>query len=276
MTDADGSGGAAVEFDEGRYLYCAVEADDGESFAADGIEGRAVSLLVRDGVGVVVQPVDAVYDSDDPTQVRRWLLDHQEVVDDAGRRFGTPLPFRFDTVLRGGDATVREWLDDRREELEAALERLSGRWEYRVGVRWDEAAVGEAIRAEDDDLRELAERVESASEGTGFLLEKQYRKRLAERLEARRRRVAGRVHEAVEPHVVESRRTGDGPGLLSEDDEGPATVVRLSVLAPREREGAVGEALEPFAEREAYEVDYTGPWPPYSFAPAVDGGDEEA
>lgn len=272
LSETDG----VLGVEEGRYLYCAVYADEDASLDVEGIDGENVSVIVRDGVGAVVQPVGSVFDSDDLTQVRQWLLTHQGVVDEAGAAFGTPLPFRFDTILRGGDATVVDWLDGHYGEIEDALSWLAGRWEYRVEVRWDEAAVEEAV-AEDDDLRELAERVEDASEGTGFLLESQYETRLAERVEARRSEVEADLVERLGPHAVELQHAGDGPGVFSgSGDEGDGDlqrVTQVSLLAAREDETAIGDVLEPVAEASHREVRYTGPWPPYSFAPEIGGGE---
>jgi hypothetical protein len=290
MNDADersdtagGDAGTTLDFEEGRYVYCAVRAGEDATFAATGLEGGDVTLFARDGVGVVVQAVDSVFDSDDVTQVRSWLLDHQQVVDDAGQQFGTPLPFRFDTILKGGDATVSEWLETHRAELEEALEWLAGRWEYRIRLEWDAGAIADEILEADDELREMAERADSADEGTGFLLEKQYQQQLSERVEAHRSAVEAQLHEDVEPYAVERQRSGRA-SMLSEGDEDDGeteTVADLSILADREDETAIGDALEPFAEHDAYEVSYTGPWPPYSFAPEIgaeigadDGGAE--
>jgi hypothetical protein len=276
MTDTDqiSDADADLDIEEGRYLYCAVYADDDAGLDAEGLDGEAVSVVVRDGIGVVVQPVDSVFDSENLTEVRQWLLTHQGVVDEAGAAFGTPLPFRFDTILRGDDATVVDWLAENRGELDDALSWLAGRWEYRVEVRWDETAVEESV-GEDEDLRELAARVEDASEGTGFLLESQYETRLAERVEARRSEVEADLVERLDSHAVELQHAGDGAGVFSGSggDDDLQRVTRLSLLADREAEGAIGEELEPFAEEPHQEVRYTGPWPPYSFAPEIGGGE---
>lgn len=278
MTDpiADTDANADIDFEEGRYLYCAVYVGDDASFSAEGIEDGTASLLVRDGIGVVAQPVDSVYDSDDMTRVRSWLLAHQQVVDEAGQRFGTPLPFRFDTIIKGDDETVYEWLEERREEIDDALDRLAGRWEYRIEVRWDEESVRETVLEEDEELQELATRTEEAGEGTSYLLEKQYEQRLNERLEERRDAVAGTLYELVKRHAIEIQRSGGGGGsdvVAREVDDELDSVVQFSVLAPRENEEAIGENLETIAERPAYEVRYTGPWPPYSYAPQIGGDD---
>lgn len=262
------------EFEEGRYLYCVVDVDEAVAFTAEGIEGEPVSLLVEDGIGAVVQPADSVYDSDDVTRVRRWLLAHQEVVDAAGDAFGTPLPFRFDTILKGDDETVLRWLRSEYRELADALEWLSGRWEYRIEVRWDETAVRESLRDEDPQLRELAARVEEAESGTGYLLESQLEQRLAERLAERAEQLEDDLVAGIEPYAVEVRRSDADARLLSADEETDLeTAVQLSVFAVDDHEEQIGEALEPLADRPGYEVRYTGPWPPYTHAPDVGGDD---
>jgi len=45
-------------FDEGRYLYCVVETEDDAELSENGIDGEPISILVRDGLGAVVQPYD--------------------------------------------------------------------------------------------------------------------------------------------------------------------------------------------------------------------------
>lgn len=267
----------ATEFDEGRYLYCAVRAGDDTSIDVEGIEGGEVRIVEHEGIGAVVQPVDAMFDSDDLTQVKRWLLAHQRVVDAAGEAFDTPVPFRFDTVIKGDDGRVEGWIDENAAQLEAALEELSGRWEYRIELRWDEAAVREDIAEEDEELAELAERIDGSSEGTGYLIEKQYDQRLAERLQARRDELADELYDGVAEHAATVETAGGGSTLLDASgtggaDDGLETVVELSVLAPAESEGPIGDVLEGFLE-EGFDVNYTGPWPPYSHAPSI-GGEE--
>ncbi len=261
-----------LQLEEGHYLYCVVDADSDVCFSAEGIEGGSVSLLVSDGLGAVIQPVESVYDSGDMTQVRRWLLTHQSVVDDAGEAFGTPLPFRFDTIFEGTDEAVLEWLQTNHEELQRGLDWLAGRWEYRTEIRWDETAVGERLRADDAELRELARRIETSDSGTAYLLESQYENRLREQLQARRNEIEQRLIEEIEPYVVEIEHSGESRSIQQAQTD-LDTAVALSVLAPSEHEEQIGSVLEDFAAE--YDVRYTGPWPPYSHAPAI-GGETES
>lgn len=268
---------SSTEFEEGRYLYCAIRAEDAPSLSVEGIEGGSVTVLAQDGIGAVVQPVESLFDSDDLTQVQRWLLSHQRVVDAASDAFGTPVPFRFDTIIKGDDQRVREWIDERATELADALDALSGRWEYRIELRWDENAAREEIVAEDEELSDLESRIDEASEGTGYLLEKQYEQHLGERLQDQRADLGGTLYDRVADYAdaVETldRQTTllDAEGDDS-DDETLEPVVRLSVLAHEDDEEAIGDVLEEFASQPEFDVRFTGPWPPYSHAPTIGNG----
>ncbi|WP_129115137.1 gas vesicle protein GvpL [Halegenticoccus tardaugens] len=266
-------------FDEGRYLYCVVRADDPDpTFSATGLDDGSVSVVAEGGLGAVVQPCEALFDSDSPAEIRRWLLRHQEVVDEAGEAFGTPLPFQFDTILKGDDARVREWLREESATLGRHLEELSGRWEYRIEVARDDDEAAAAIAEEDEELRELGERLSEASEGKGFLLEKQYDRRLRGLLRERREEQTAALAGRLRPHVEELRDLGErrSVGLeLGDDEERAEPFARFAALATDEGADALGDELESIAADPGVEVRFTGPWPPYTFAPELGGeGDE--
>ncbi|WP_458188359.1 gas vesicle protein GvpL [Haladaptatus sp. NG-WS-4] len=257
-----------TEFEDGRYLYCVVDSTGDAEFSETGIDDEPISIVREDGVGVVVQACDSPYDSDDLETVREWLLTHQEVVDSAGETFGTPLPFRFDTILKGDDERVRAWVADQHDELESYLAEFSGHWEYRVGVTWDEDRVRDELESDDDELADLRERIDDASEGTAFMLEKQYENRLGDLRQARKERLATRLRDDLEPLVREYDEVDSQRSVLGSDT--PDSVVQVAFLAHEERETDVGSVLDDIAAEPGVEVRFTGPWPPYSFAPELD------
>jgi hypothetical protein len=266
--------------EEGRYLYCLVAADDDAVLDVEGIEGAEPRVVGTGGVAAVVHDRADPYDSDDPARVQRWLLAHQRVVDAATETFGTPLPLRFDTLLTGDDATVRAWLADHSDHVGAELDRLAGHREYRVHVHWDTDAFETEVRETDDRLRELLAKRDAADPGEGFLVEKQADERLRELRRARRGELLDRLVELVGPVAVESE-LDDDPGSQFEADaggdaDGPpgAHVATLSVLAAQADEGRLGDRLDEFVADPALSVRFTGPWPPYSFAPALGPGGE--
>ncbi len=258
----------AEEFEEGRYLYCVVSPDDAGDFSPEGIDGEPVSLVAEDGVGAVVQPCDSPYDTDDLSTVRDWLLTHQEIVDTAGQTFGTPLPFRFDTILKGDDDRVRRWLTDQYETLESHLTEFAGHWEYRVGVTWDDEQIREELETEDEELADLREQIEDAGEGTAFLLEKQYDTRIRDLRQGRKEELTNHLRDDLEPLVREFEVLDSGSGVLDEDT--PDEVVQVGFLAHEDREDDIGNVLDDVAETPGVEVRFTGPWPPYSFAPELE------
>ncbi|MGQ3413385.1 gas vesicle protein GvpL [Natrinema sp. LN54] len=302
----DGSGGPAAEseqrplenreagesaetpsIDEGRYLYCIVRTDAEADLETTGVDGEPVSVVVEDGIGAVVHPCDGIYDSANLAQVRRWLVRHQTVVDEAGQAFGTPIPFQFDTILRGDDDRVREWLREESDTLEQALDGLAGHWEYRVEVVEIDPISDESLIERDERLRELDEQIGDSGEGTAFLLEKKFDQRLTELRAARRESLTADVEErlaaeAREVHALErspsaklSDDVADGSGSddSSAGDDDGETLCRLTLLAHEDDEGAIGSILDDVAANEGLEVRFTGPWPPYTFAPELGGGD---
>lgn len=259
------------EFDQGRYLYCLVEAPDGadadDAFEAEGLAEERAYLVRADGVGAVVHGCESMYDSEDPRQVQRWLLAHQRVVDEAAEAFGTPIPFRFHTILPGDDDTVREWLDGIRAEARAHLDELSGRREYRISLHLDEEQLEDMLAAEDEELRSLRARTESASEGTSFLLEKQYDQRLRKRVNEHRQELLEELRQQIAPHVERAEVLGRRRATIEGVDAGDEPAQRVATLAREEEVDALGAALDEVAATPGVEIEFTGPWPPYTFAP---------
>ncbi|WP_224270095.1 gas vesicle protein GvpL [Haloprofundus salinisoli] len=266
--------------DDGRYLYCVVAVDEGEA-GTDWTESNAVDdaeayLVVADGIGAVVHRCERTPNPNDLSTVKRSLLRHQHVVDAAGDAFGTPLPLRFGTVVEGGDAAVREWLVETAATQRRHLDAFAGKWEYRIEVGWEEDALAETVEASDDRLAELAETLDDSSEGTSFLVQKQYDKRLSDLVYAEREERVAALAERLDPLVEEMEELGR-PAVSLEDadgsDSGPS--FRVAVLAPEENEIPIGDVLDEVKSNpETTDVQYTGPWPPYTFAPSLD--DEES
>lgn len=258
---------------QGRYLYCVVETttSDTEALPTAGIDENSVYLIEADGIGAVVHDCEAVYDADDLEQVKQWVITHQQVVDAASDVFGTPLPMRFDTVLEGGDESVEHWLSDHREVVRDELHSFTGTWEYRITLMWDPSPFETRITEQDNRLQELQQRQQQAGAGKQFLLEKQYDKRLQELKQDQRADLAERLTEAITP-VVNDLAEQESRHALSGDTHASAAqeqILRVAVLADEDAETTLGERLDTIVERDGVAVRFTGPWPPYTFAPDI-------
>jgi hypothetical protein len=261
---------------QGRYLYCVVDTtgSDTETLSTTGIDENPVYVIETDGIGAVVHDCDTVYDTDDLDQVKQWLVTHQQVVDTASDVFGTPLPMRFATVLEGGDASVEHWLADHYERIHDELQSFAGMWEYRITLLWDPSPFEDTITEQDDRFQELHQRQQQAGAGKRFLLEKQYDKRLQELKHDQRAELAEQLKETVTP-IVNDFAEQESRSALSDDDQSAAEqdqIMRVAVLADEDTETALGDRLDTIVEQDGVEIRFTGPWPPYTFAPDI--GDE--
>jgi hypothetical protein len=272
-----------TNFEVGRYLYCAVQVTETSDtdVSMTGIDDEPVSLVTVDSLGVVVHECESLYDTAESAVIKKWLLQHQGVIDAAGETFGTPLPFQFDTILTGTDEHVSAWLADHSETLSRYLTSLAGHWEYRIEVVCDESQFEAELEATDERLMDLDERIATASPGTKHLLEKQYGQRLTELKQQRRSEQAATLETRLEPLAREVHELGDRKTTLDDEQDAAGTdamdmdtQARLAVLAPASREAAIGDILDEIAAEPGIEVRFTGPWPPYTFTPTI-GGDNE-
>ncbi|MFB6206073.1 MAG: gas vesicle protein GvpL [Haloglomus sp.] len=277
MSESRSSGASASTAETGRYLYCIVDIDSAEHDAGavgtTGIDGEPVSVVTGSdaSIGAVVHPRDGPYDSTDLSDLREWLLAHQDVVEAAGERFGTPLPVRFDTVLQGDDDGVAAWLDRNATAIRDAFNWIEGCWEYRVTLFWDSTAFEAEQRTADSELVDIDRRLTESADGKRFLLEKQFDQRLRELVRRRETALGDRLLDrlAEEGARVEERpvrsEMADSLGVETKSD----AVGQVAVLAARDQENSLGAVLEEFMEEPGVEVRFTGPWPPYTFAPTI-------
>ncbi|MCU4753517.1 GvpL/GvpF family gas vesicle protein [Halobacteria archaeon AArc-curdl1] len=267
-------------FDEGRYIYCVVDVEAGEELEATGIDDEPVRVITTDGIGAVVHDCDDVYDSNDHTEIHRWLLRHQSVTDEAAEAFGTPLPFQFATIFRGNDEVVCEWLKAERDNLEDALDSLAGHWEYRIEIVRTELIDAQALESDDDRLAELRAEIESATPGRKFLLESKYDDRLGRIRSDRNESIIHDVRERLETHAREVHELDPSPDTRLQTDakrskEG-RPIGRLTVLAREDLQSDIGSVLDDVAGKPGLEVTFTGPWPPYSFTPSFGEGTNDS
>jgi hypothetical protein len=263
--------------DEGRYLYCVVDVSEvsgvetGTALDESGVDGEVPYLVVEDGLGAVVQERSMAYTSTDETTVKRWLLQHQGVVDAAHERFGTPLPVRFDTILRGDDGQVAAWLGREASTLRPALERFAGHNEYRVEMSGDSDEFASDAASSDDRLDELQSERDEADSGTAFLKSKQIDQRERSLAADRWQETAASLRETVERYAVDLQDIDRSVSSLEDADGGDDADFESAValLADEEAAEALGEELDEIAARPGIEIRYTGPWPPYTFAPTL-------
>lgn len=243
----------------GRYVY-AVIADTADLADVSGIGGAPLELVEHRGLSALVSPVDLRDFGEDG--LRRNLEDlgwveetaraHDAVVQAAFA--ATPAaPMRLATVFLDDDG-VRRSLEERYDDLRAALARIDGRIEWSVKVL---ARPRPAEPASDG----------APASGADYLRRKKAESQARQSAEAGAVEASERVIEAVTsaPGVAAVRRLQPQDPRLS-GLEG-TMLLNLAVLVERDSSAEFSARLQTLADGEsAVSLLVGGPWPAYSFA----------
>lgn len=247
------------------YVYAVVPAGGYEPMTT-GIDGSPLHLVgAAQGPRAVVHTHGGgPYDGPDE-DVKRWILQHSEVIEDGWQRAGTVLPVSFNVIVRpdldsGASATTQleGWLADSRASLSKRLAELEGTSELRVEISLDRSAFvdsSEEIRSIKDDMADRPAGVRRLLEKRLEKTEKELADRAADDLyPAVRARVAQQCLD-IEEYRTPARETGRTPILMA------------SCLVTEPGIQNLGAELTAIQnEQPAIAIRFLGPWPPYSFA----------
>ncbi|GGI07916.1 GvpL/GvpF family gas vesicle protein [Egicoccus halophilus] len=257
------------------YVYAIVpgplpDVDDVPGRGIDGVEVVAVEGP-HGLVALVAENDTGPYQGADD-DVRRWIVEHSEVIERAWDAIGTALPVTFNVLVRGDQQPAVErllaWLDEQGPELRSRLEELRDRVELRLELSLERATVA----ADAPEVVRLQQEMEGKSAGVRRLLDK--------RLDRLRRQVADEIADAWYPEV--RRRI---VALVEDLDEarrttardGEVAVLAASLLTPRDGVDVLGRELARLQEEQpAAQVRFLGPWPPYSFVDLAGPGADDA
>jgi hypothetical protein len=250
----------------GVWVYAVVHGDSADDRIAGlhGVAGEPVRAVTAVSLSAVVGTVRL--DEFGQEALRRNLEDldwlaakaraHDAVVTAiAGSR--PVIPVRMTTIYLD-DGRVRQLLESRHDEFDAALRRVSGRVELGVKAYADP----KGLMAQDDSVQ--AESGDRRS-GTAYLLRR--RRELTSQEEAYRLAAAeaDRIHATLMQHAVDGKRKPATDRSLSGREEW--TVLNGTYLVDSDAVDVFRETvarLDRATPRITLEI--TGPWPPYSFA----------
>lgn len=249
--------------DSALYVY-AIVPRSATTAPGTGIDGReVVAIDGGDGISALVHRQDTTPFEGPDDDVRRWVLEHSEVIDRAWQAAGTTLPVSFNVIVAPREESTAEdalgqWLRENAGTVGDKLSALRGHAELRIeiGVDVDE------VTADAPEIDNLLSEMSSKPEGVQRL----YRKKL----ETRRRDVSDRLADSLYPDfrrrilqhavdIVENRR--------SRTEEGTVPVLDVAVLVADAEVEALGIELADIRDsRGGIGIRFLGPWPPYSFA----------
>jgi hypothetical protein len=239
LTGVDGS--SAFELCSSGPLQAVCSSVDAGSFSQEEIDRRAGDLDWLAGLGTR----------------------HHEV----NQRLALQLPImplRAFTLFSSREA-VEQFLDANNEAIGRALDRLGGRLEWTVTARLHPVEWPLAASRRLGDLIALENELSSATPGKRFLLQK--------KLEQERARAADRAEHALLDELAASLVAEVDGEIRIEGTSSHSPTPRIHLLAPATAAGQIEgmlSSLRPQYEPEGVALELSGPWPPYSFAGALD------
>ena len=255
-----------AEVGGGRYLYCIVNGGTELELGEIGIGDSRVYTVPHEDVAAVVHACQAKpYESKDEEKVKRWIFAHQYVIDQATKRFGTVLPFTFDSIVKGSDEAVKDWLGKEHSKFKRELERLNDKSEYTVQIFCDESTLSGKVEEKSDEVRKLRGDAKAKRKGTAYLLERRLEGMIKDLVAAEANGYSKKFLEQIKGHVDEIK--AENPSKrVPEKWKNKLMILNLSCLVHKDRVEELGNALGEINKLEGFAVRFTGPWAPFSFA----------
>jgi hypothetical protein len=274
------TGGAA----KGWYLYgitrraplaaALAVADDGPAFTVGAMspagDDPPLQLLEFGGLAAVVRPVLLAEFSLAVVQERQrsaavleeMVRSHNRVVEAVHARQAI-LPAKFGSVY-ADTRDLASALGPEHDALLRQLDRLEGCDEWAVHLYADSAVVRKRIAAEDPAIRLLREEYVAARPGRAYFLDRQIRDEVEAATREALVTIAQTAFDRLAEHAVAAQVNPAGP--VPENAE-ETEILRASFLVSRDVAARFEEGVHSTVDAgEGLRCDYSGPWPPYSFA----------
>ncbi len=230
----------------GLYLYAIVEAADPLG-QITGIDDRPVRAVAGESLAAVVSAAPDCRLRPE----RRHLMAHQKVLASVGVGRGV-LPLRFGVVLPD-EPKVRFILKTHEADLLRQLDRVRGRVEMGLRVRWKDEDVFKNILELNPELRQ-------ARDGMGNTREAamEIGRRVADALEHERQRQQNLLREVLGDGVVE---------FCFNAPKNDAQLLNAACLIPCDETKGFEAGVHRLGAMldERYLIDFNGPWAPHNF-----------
>lgn len=241
----------------GRYLYGLIRATEDHDFGPIGLPhddapGRVFTVRV-DALAAVVSELPA---KQKILPLRKNLDPHHKVIREV-MKTATIIPMTFGHVAKS-EAEIKKALRRNREGIEAQLDRLAGKVEMSVKVKWDVDNIFEYFTSIDPDLRayrdQLFGRSTAPSQNEKLELGRMFEERRSQEREEQLERVTAMFRRCACDVKVNPSRSD-------------AIVMDLAFLVARDHVPAFEECVYEVAGTfpAQYVFDYSGPWAPFNF-----------
>jgi Mg2+ and Co2+ transporter CorA len=247
-------GAAARNPDEGKLVYCIIEAEKPHAFGNIGIGGRGdeVYTIHHGGLAAVVSDTPVmVYD---PT--RENALTYEHVNETVMKEF-TVIPMSFGTVFRTEEDVV-EFLKDTADALRDVLEKMKDKIEFGLKVNWTPETVLKEVEDETEEIGRLKEEIMSNRQTSTYFARMQLGRLVEQAMSEKSDAYVREIYDHLRDCAIASRHN---------KPIGDKMILNAAFLVERNSAAAFDQRVQEIAQRYDGKLRflYTGPWPPYNF-----------
>lgn len=264
---------------DGLYLYGVVrrEGEAGTALPTVGGAGEAepIGLIGEDGLAAVVRRVKLTRSEDgalqlglrDARQLEELVRRHNDIIGAIHRRRAI-LPAKFGSVYARED-DLRRALAAERHALLARIERLEDCDEWGIHLYADPAFARDHAR-EDRRVRDLEAELATATPGKAYLLKRRLADVTGEASRQALDSLARKLYDTLGRHAVAGRLIA--PPRQAPKPDAELEILRASFLVKRGAAALFFGEIQTFVDAHpGMRYEYSGPWPPYSFADPLEG-----
>ncbi len=247
----------------------ASEALQTEGVPIQGVPIQEIQALEQGELAALIRPVPLDEFSAEAIRARAqdlaWLeamvREHNQIVERI-HQAGTVLPVKFGSVYPNREA-LRAALAGMHDALLAQLQRLQGCDEWGVHLFAGHQAI-QRLAGAHPTLQRFKDTMAAASPGRAYLLKRKLADEMAALTEEVRSQLAQASYERLARYAVAGQIT---PRPQKPDEADEHQVLHATFLVQRTNAPTfLAEAQRLIAEQEGLRCEYSGPWPPYSFA----------
>ncbi len=242
------------------YVYGIIRTGGNESsWGCLGLENNQVFILSAGELNILVHKCKAkAYVSEYPEKIKELIVEHNNVLEEAGKGFGNVLPFSFNTIVQGkngksAEDDLKEWLKERQDKFKQLLDHVNGKREYGIAFFYDRKKWIDEIRAQ-------ASYPIGKTAGINYLLKGKQEYEIKDNLIRKIQRRMQEVHDAIKPKVCEIKIVQPKVRLMNKEED---LLMNISILANEQELNEVKQFLSKNMNQEDYR--FIGPFPPYSF-----------
>ena len=250
---------------EGRYLYCIVNNTSESELGEIGLDRNSVYTISYGDISALTHDCLArPYESKEEEKAKSWLFSHLYVIDVATKKFGTVVPFAFDTIIKGNEDNVREWLSKEYSRLKSNLEKLKDKAEYDIQIFLDVNSVNQKIENTNEEIQKLKKGIETKPKGVAHMLQKKFDMIIKNELRKKAEEYSNKIHDQVKKYA-EGTEEEKIIKIDAEKWKDKEMILNLSCLVHNSNIKALGNILEQINNTDELSVRFSGPWSPFNF-----------